>query len=524
MIKTHLLAALGAVFMIQVHAQSVILNEMSTNQSERWLRFDTAGAPHLGTGPDWHALDFAPSAAWKTGPGPLGFGYGGEGTVLQVDVLNKAPTFYSRRAFTLTAPQAASTDPLQLVIEYDDGFVAFLNGVEIARRNMGGTYGQAYADQPTFNSKPIPTLGSSAETLAIGVASSYLREGGNILAIQVHNNAINDGRMRCSATLKTAGVTPANLVLPADSWSYVAGVVEPSGGLVDPTDITGTAALGPNWTQPDYVDTSWATGNAGFGYDSVADYVPQMGTDLKALMLNLRFSCFMRREFSLTQAEYDGITSLLMTVDFDDGMVVYLNGYELSRSNVGGVPGAFVPFNTSATGHGAVKDNGATAPGQLLTVGVLKNQLRVGRNVIAGQIHNAGTASSDLIFDLRFSAAGASPLNFADLGSPWKYIVPTSEIGIAAPVVVRPKPGFLDWVELKNTTSAPVSIAGWGLTDKRGTPLQWIFPAGTSIPANSYLVVACSGRDVRSFIPISAWMLRVKMLAYTSLTAPWCMR
>jgi hypothetical protein len=46
-----------------------------------------------------------------------------------------------------------------------------------------------------------------------------------------------------------------------------------------------------------------------------------------------------------------------------------------------------------------------------------------------------------------------------------------------------------DWVELHNTTSAPVSLAGMYLSDDKGNPAKWQFPAGTAIPANGYLVV-----------------------------------
>jgi CotH kinase protein/Lamin Tail Domain len=46
-----------------------------------------------------------------------------------------------------------------------------------------------------------------------------------------------------------------------------------------------------------------------------------------------------------------------------------------------------------------------------------------------------------------------------------------------------------DWVELYNTTSSPVSLAGMYLSDSRDNPSKWQFPTGTTIPANGYLVV-----------------------------------
>jgi hypothetical protein len=49
---------------------------------------------------------------------------------------------------------------------------------------------------------------------------------------------------------------------------------------------------------------------------------------------------------------------------------------------------------------------------------------------------------------------------------------------------------FPDWVELRNTTASPVSLAGWSLSDD-GDARKFIFPGGTTIPANGYLVVWC---------------------------------
>ncbi|MCG8329865.1 MAG: lamin tail domain-containing protein [Chitinophagales bacterium] len=52
-----------------------------------------------------------------------------------------------------------------------------------------------------------------------------------------------------------------------------------------------------------------------------------------------------------------------------------------------------------------------------------------------------------------------------------------------------------DWIELYNTSNAPVDISGWHLSDKEDKPEKWEIPAGTIIPANGFLVFLCSGRD-----------------------------
>ncbi len=52
-----------------------------------------------------------------------------------------------------------------------------------------------------------------------------------------------------------------------------------------------------------------------------------------------------------------------------------------------------------------------------------------------------------------------------------------------------------DWVELYNTTSAPVDLGGWYLSNKVNNPAKWPFPAGSIIPASGRLMVYCSKRN-----------------------------
>jgi hypothetical protein len=49
---------------------------------------------------------------------------------------------------------------------------------------------------------------------------------------------------------------------------------------------------------------------------------------------------------------------------------------------------------------------------------------------------------------------------------------------------------FPDWIELRNRTGAPVNLAGWSLSDD-GNARKFVFPGGTTIAANGYLVIWC---------------------------------
>lgn len=55
---------------------------------------------------------------------------------------------------------------------------------------------------------------------------------------------------------------------------------------------------------------------------------------------------------------------------------------------------------------------------------------------------------------------------------------------------------FEDWIELYNTTGAPVDISGWYLSDDPGDPTKWTIPAGTIVAAGARQLIFASGRDV----------------------------
>src|SRR4029450_5486940 len=91
-------------------------------------------------------------------------------TNLQAAIQYLTSTTYFRKSFTVSAADQALTDPVQLVVEYNDGFVAYLNGVEVARRNGGPVNKFIYHDQPAYNREAFSgtaTIPSSALTETI---------------------------------------------------------------------------------------------------------------------------------------------------------------------------------------------------------------------------------------------------------------------------------------------------------------------------------------------------------------------
>ncbi len=83
-------------------------------------------------------------------------------------------------------------------------------------------------------------------------------------------------------------------------------------------------------------------------------------------------------------------------------------------------------------------------------------------------------------------------------------LVPASASAASSPVTINEvcpknttKPAsdgnFYDWVEFYNSSSSPVDISGYGLTDKETKPFRFTFPAGSVIPAKGTLLVYCDG-------------------------------
>jgi len=79
---------------------------------------------------DWNTLGFDESA-WLVGNGGIGYGDGDDSTVVP-DV----QSVYMRQQFTID--NLSEITDLSLYGSFDDGFVAYLNGFEIARFNLSG--------------------------------------------------------------------------------------------------------------------------------------------------------------------------------------------------------------------------------------------------------------------------------------------------------------------------------------------------------------------------------------------------
>jgi hypothetical protein len=128
----------------------------------------------------WVADSFDDSS-WQLGTGGVGFARdGGYASLIQTDVgaqmYQVNGSCFIRIPFTVANASYAS---LMLQVRYDDGFVAYLNGAEVARRNCTG--------DPQWNSVASSVHPNDAaqmpESVDISDAIGLLRPGINVLAL-----------------------------------------------------------------------------------------------------------------------------------------------------------------------------------------------------------------------------------------------------------------------------------------------------------------------------------------------------
>ena len=163
---------------------------------------------------DWNTIGFDDSD-WSTGPG--GFGYGDEDDGTEID---SALSVYLRRIFAVT--DAADLFSAILHADYDDGFVAYLNGTEIGRSfNLGepGTF-VPYDETTSTDHEAQLYWGGYPETYTLDSLqlTSLLTTGENVLAVQVHNVGITSSDMSSNFYLSFGIADESTYYGPPPDW------------------------------------------------------------------------------------------------------------------------------------------------------------------------------------------------------------------------------------------------------------------------------------------------------------------
>ena len=110
-----------------------------------------------------------------------------------------------------------------------------------------------------------------------------------------------------------------------------------STGSVSIMNFGGTPPYFIDWNSINFNDSVWAEGQGGFGYGDQDD-----GT-----IIDQTISVYFRKTF--TVYELSKLSNAVINADYDDGYVVYLNGYEVGRSYNLPEPGTFVAFDQTTS-------------------------------------------------------------------------------------------------------------------------------------------------------------------------------
>ncbi len=145
--------------------------------------------------------------------------------------------------------------------------------------------------------------------------------------------------------------------------------------------------IGTTWKNTIYDDSGWTEKSGIFGYGDGYIYTP-VGVP------GSQWSMYFRKSFTICDAS--AVTSMDFNAAYDDGMAVYING---TRVITAGVPSTPDPplWNGGATGHES--NDGSSILYETFILDGHISSLVSGTNVIAVGIYNAGSTSSDLVFD-----------------------------------------------------------------------------------------------------------------------------
>ena len=186
--------------------------------------------PTASVSDDWKGGRAFSDSGWKLCSGsPGGVGYErdtGYDSLITLDLeaqmygSGKNNTCYIRVPFTLDADALADVNELTLKIRYDDGFVAYLNGKEVARRNFTGT--------PSWNSHADSAGESNGqdfdEYIDISQFIGDLKAGANILAIHGMNSGSTSSDFLISAAMDAVLVKVENLSTLESELSLLDGL------------------------------------------------------------------------------------------------------------------------------------------------------------------------------------------------------------------------------------------------------------------------------------------------------------
>jgi len=235
----------------------------------------------------------------------------------------------------------------------------------------------------------------------------------------------------------------------------------------------------PAWYQPVYSpESTWSAGVALFGYETTpAEYPFPFRTTIPAPRDGGHIAVYYRTHF-----QWDGSLTnytLVSTNFVDDGAVFYLNGARIGSIRMPST----VTYNTMATGY---IPSGEGTPEYLS----FNRALMLGDNVLAVEVHQywTTTPSSDDVFGMLLNAVQYNTnIVTTTTGIP----VILNEILASNHSLTNADGSLCDWIELYNPTTNTLNLADLSLSDDANNPRKYVFPSGSTIEPEGFLLMYC---------------------------------
>ena len=271
---------------IPIHWETVI------EWGDEWKYFVPQSEPPS----DWRTVGFDDSD-WLSGPSGFGYGDNDDSTnVGSQDPFEPSPvSIFIRKKFTIS--NVNDVVGALLHVDYDDGFIAYLNNVEIIRENLGfmGTIPDFDQFADTDHEAQM-YKGGEPEKFIVENIQTILVPGENVVTMQVHNTQLysSDLTLIPFFTLEMIAVPPnargpsPHLTFPASTKLHTNFKINATGETLLLTDVSGktidkveTGYLWPDISfgcQPDgtsnrffFKQATPATGNIMPGYQAFTD-------------------------------------------------------------------------------------------------------------------------------------------------------------------------------------------------------------------------------------------------------------
>ncbi len=336
--------------------------------------------------------------------GTYGMGYDVDGTaqnLINTTVPVGTLSLYTRATFPIA--NVGQVQNLWFGVDYDDGVVAWINGVEVYRSP------EMPPGPPSWNADPAaheasngltPDYGTLVNVSAAGIPA--LHNGTNVLAVGVYNRVLSNPP---STDLV---LVPKLSMNRNPTMHYKANSASPG---VDAT-----------WMAEAFNDSSWALGDYGIGYDDSGLALPMLAT----VVPHGTASVYTRARFEIT--DVTRLDRVIIGNDYDDGVAAWINGVEVYRSPE--MPTGALVWNSPAASHES--SNGPTPVFQMIDITATGlPALHVGTNILAIGVWNTTGDSSDMVLVPSLTVNGLGTDNCAYVANPTQADTDQDGIGSA---------------------------------------------------------------------------------------------